>query len=220
LLGFGDSDKLRVGGECVGHADRDCYDLEAHATATKTPMVATLKLDEPQEIEIPKLKLNCKALRQSFKQDQRVVSGALEVLAENWEYFAPIAEALEADGKVTVDGFEVTSEMVTYTKSKKMVHEIKFTPSVIEPSFGMGRILYCLLEHRFYQRDFDEQRCVMKFNLEMAPQKCAILPKSNNSEMNDVVSLHEMLLRLFAVENLWCSLVPSVVFRWTRLMQT
>lgn len=28
-----------------------------------------------------------------------------------------------------------------------------FTPSVIEPSFGVGRILYCLFEHAFYARD-------------------------------------------------------------------
>lgn len=173
--------------ECVGHADRACYDLEVHAKETKTPMLATLKLDKPQEIEIAKLKFNRKALGQAFKQDQRVVSGALEALAEDWEDFEPIAAALEADGKVTVDGFEVTSEMVTYTKTKKKVHEIKFTPSVIEPSFGMGRILYSLLEHCFYQRDFDEQRCVMKFNPEVAPQKCAVLPISSSPEMNEVV---------------------------------
>jgi glycyl-tRNA synthetase len=173
--------------ECVGHADRACYDLEVHAKQTNTPMLATLKLDKPQEIEIAKLKFNRKALGQAFKQDQRTVSGALEALAEDWEDFAPIAEGLEKNGKVTVDGFEVTSEMLTYTKNKKMVHEIKFTPSVIEPSFGIGRILYSLLEHSFYQRDFDEQRCVMKFKPEVAPQKCAVLPISSCPELNEVV---------------------------------
>jgi glycyl-tRNA synthetase (class II) len=28
-----------------------------------------------------------------------------------------------------------------------------YTPSVIEPSFGVGRILYCLFEHAFYARE-------------------------------------------------------------------
>ena len=32
-----------------------------------------------------------------------------------------------------------------------------FTPGVIEPSFGIGRILYCLFEHAFYTREGDEQ---------------------------------------------------------------
>jgi glycyl-tRNA synthetase len=173
--------------ECVGHADRACYDLQVHSRDTKTPMLATQKLDSPQEIEIAKLKLDRKAFGKAFKQDQRVISNALEALAEDWQDFSPIAEALEKDGKTTVEGFEVTKDMLTYTKTTKKVHEIKYTPSVIEPSFGMGRILYSLLEHSFYQRDFDEQRCVMKFNPQVAPHKCAVLPISSSPECNEVV---------------------------------
>ena len=174
--------------ECVGHADRACYDLDVHGKATKTPMVATLKLDEAKEIEMAKLKFDRKALGKTFKADQRVVANALESLAENWADFEPVATALEKDGKTTIDGFEITKEMVTWKKTSKMVHEIKFTPSVIEPSFGMGRILYSLLEHCFYQRDADEQRCVMKFKPAVAPQKCAVLPISSGGEVNTVVS--------------------------------
>lgn len=173
--------------ECVGHADRACYDLDVHAKATNTAMLATLKLDQPQEKEVAKLKFDRKLLGKTFKGDQRVVSGLLETLAEDWTTFEPIATALESEGKTTVDGFEIEKDMVSWTKTTKKVHEIKFTPSVIEPSFGMGRILYSLLEHSFYQRDADEQRCVMKFNPQVAPQKCAVLPISSNPEANAVV---------------------------------
>lgn len=175
--------------ECVGHADRACYDLDVHSKATKTPMVATLKLNEPKEIEIAKLKLDRKSLGKTFKTDQRVVANALEALAENWVDFEPIATALQTEGKATLDGFEITKDMVTWTKATKSVHEIKFTPSVIEPSFGMGRILYSLLEHCFYQRNADEQRCVMKFKPAVAPQKCAVLPISSGEEVNAIVSV-------------------------------
>ena len=177
--------------ECVGHADRACYDLDVHGKATKTPMVATTKVSPPEEIEIAKLTFDRKALGKTFKKEQRAVSGALEALAEDWETFAPIAEALEKDGKVTVDGFEVTKEMVSWNKETKKVHEIKFTPSVIEPSFGMGRILYSLLEHSFYQREADEQRCVMRFTPQVAPNKCAVLPISSADNLNLVVRLRE-----------------------------
>ena len=173
--------------ECVGHADRACYDLAVHSKATKTPMVATMKLDEPREVSVAKLKFDRKALGKTFKADQRVVSGALEALAEDWADFEPIATALETEGKTTVDGFEITKDMITWKKTSKKVHEIKFTPSVIEPSFGMGRILYSLLEHCFYQRDADEQRCVMRFKPAVAPQKCAVLPISSGEEVNAVV---------------------------------
>jgi glycyl-tRNA synthetase len=173
--------------ECVGHADRACYDLEVHSKATKTSMLATQKVDPPQQIEIAKLKLDRKELGKKFKNDQRVVAAALESLAENWKDFEPVATAIENVGKAVVDGFEITKELVSWTKQSKMVHEIKFTPSVIEPSFGMGRILYSLLEHSFYVRENDEQRCVMAFNAAVAPQKCAVLPISANSECNAIV---------------------------------
>mmetsp|Transcript_8413 Transcript_8413/g.13323 ORF Transcript_8413/g.13323 Transcript_8413/m.13323 type:complete len:710 (-) Transcript_8413:854-2983(-) len=173
--------------ECVGHADRACYDLDVHAKATRTPMVATMKYDTPKEMEVAKLKFDRKLLGMAFKKDARTVSGALDALADDWKDFEPIATALETDGATTVDGFEITKEMVSWEKTTKKVHEVKFTPSVIEPSFGMGRILYSLLEHSFYQRDMDEQRCVMRFKPQVAPQKCAVLPISSSAECNSVV---------------------------------
>jgi hypothetical protein len=36
----------------------------------------------------------------------------------------------------------------------------EFTPNVIEPSFGIGRILYSLLEHVFWSREQDVERGV------------------------------------------------------------
>jgi glycyl-tRNA synthetase len=175
--------------ECVGHADRACYDLDVHSKATKTLMVATQKVDPPQQITIAKLKLDRKLLGQAFKTDQRIVSNALETLADDWTLFEPIATALDTSGTTTIDGgYTITKDMVSWTKHNKTVHEIKFTPSVIEPSFGMGRILYSLLEHSFYIREGnDEQRCVMKFKPSVAPDKCAVFPISSNKECNSIV---------------------------------
>ena len=39
-----------------------------------------------------------------------------------------------------------------------VVEEI--VPSVVEPSFGIGRIMYALFEHNFRMREGDEQRTV------------------------------------------------------------
>jgi len=61
--------------ECVGHADRACYDLDVHSKATKTPMLATLKLDVPREIDVAKLKFDRKALGKAFMNVRRLVSG-------------------------------------------------------------------------------------------------------------------------------------------------
>lgn len=39
--------------------------------------------------------------------------------------------------------------MVTVKKYKKKVDVEEIVPSVIEPSFGIGRIMYSILEHNF-----------------------------------------------------------------------
>lgn len=41
----------------------------------------------------------------------------------------------------------------------------EFTPNVIEPSFGLGRILYILLEHSFWSREQDVERGVSAFSV-------------------------------------------------------
>eukprot|EP00842_Homolaphlyctis_polyrhiza_P002997 jgi/Hompol1/3699/HPOL_006735-RA len=63
----------------------------------------------------------------------------------------------------------------------------EYTPNVIEPSFGIGRILYALLEHSYYVREGevkegDMQRTVFKFPPAVAPIKALISPISNNPE--------------------------------------
>lgn len=47
-------------------------------------------------------------------------------------------------------GYNITREMVSDVKKvSKKVHVEEVIPSVIEPSFGIGRIFYSLLEHTF-----------------------------------------------------------------------
>ena len=42
---------------------------------------------------------------------------------------------------------------------------------MIEPSFGIGRIIYCLLEHCYYAREGDEKRAVFALVPLIAPIK-------------------------------------------------
>lgn len=72
--------------------------------------------------------------------------------------------------------------MISVKTASKTVHVEEITPSVIEPSFGIGRIMYSLLEHSFRMRDGDEQRCYFSLPSVVAPLKCSVLPLSNNAD--------------------------------------
>lgn len=51
----------------------------------------------------------------------------------------------------------------------RKVHEERFIPNVIEPSFGIGRLLYWALEHAFEIRADDERRWYFNFPAKITP---------------------------------------------------
>lgn len=56
--------------------------------------------------------------------------------------------------------FKLTPELVSVNTGEKVVHVEEIIPNVIEPSFGIGRIMYSVFEHNFHIRADDEQRTV------------------------------------------------------------
>lgn len=70
---------------------------------------------------------------------------------------------------------------------QKQVHVEEIVPSVIEPSFGIGRVMYSVLEHRFRIREGDEQRTFLALPPLIAPIKCSVLPLSNNADFVPIV---------------------------------
>lgn len=63
---------------------------------------------------------------------------------------------------IVIEGsdFQVTPEMVSIKRHQKTIHVEEIIPNVVEPSFGIGRIMYALFEHNFRIREGDEQRTV------------------------------------------------------------
>jgi glycyl-tRNA synthetase len=161
--------------ECVGHADRSCYDLGMHGKATNSNMVASQRLEEPQVVEMITVEADKKIVGKTFKKNQKAVIAALNKLAEDSDAVAAFEKTLRTTGSAQLESFTIDASMVKFSREKKRIEEVKFLPSVVEPSFGVGRILYCLLEHSFCQPDpDDEQRVVMKFKPAVAPTKCNV----------------------------------------------
>ncbi|XP_039042339.1 glycine--tRNA ligase, mitochondrial 1-like [Hibiscus syriacus] len=179
--------------ECVGIADRSAYDLRAHTDKSGVPLVAHEKFAEPREVEKLVIVPVKKDLGLAFKGDQRMVCEALEAMSEK-EAMEMKAD-LESKGKVEfhvctlAKTVTIRKSMVTIAKEIKKEHQRVFTPSVIEPSFGIGRIIYCLYEHSFYTRPSktgDEQLNVFRFPQIVAPIKCTVFPLVQNQEYEEV----------------------------------
>ena len=59
---------------------------------------------------------------------------------------------------VTVGGeqFDGTRDMLHFVKGSKKVSGRNYHPQVIEPSYGIGRIMYSVLEHCYWVRPSDD----------------------------------------------------------------
>lgn len=176
--------------ECVGCADRSAFDLMNHTRATGVKLCAEKKLPEPRIEDIVELVLNKGPIGKSFKQDAKVVTDLLGALVadqiENLEL--TMKEKGIYDAVVGDKTFCITKDMISKVKRfQRKVHVEEVIPSVIEPSFGIGRIMYCLLEHNFIVREGDEQRTYFCLPPLVAPIKCSVLPLSNNPDFNPIV---------------------------------
>ncbi|KAH8673705.1 glycyl-tRNA synthetase [Xylariales sp. PMI_506] len=181
--------------ECVGCADRSAYDLSVHAKKTNAPLIVRERLPEPITIEEYQVEFDKKKFGPHFKKDGKTVEAAL--LATSQEKREELSKALESSDSITIDVPEVAGgkavvpkELVTIAKRKRTENVREYTPNVIEPSFGIGRILYSLLEHSYWTRGSeggDEARGVLSFPPTVAPTKVLIVPLSSNEAFKPFV---------------------------------
>lgn len=156
--------------ECVGCADRSAYDLTVHKNKTGAPLVVREMLVEPVKIEEWQVDVDKKKFGPRFKKDGKTVENAIESLSQELreKLALDLSETLKieievpgvADGKV-----ELGKDLISIEKRTRTEHIREYTPNVIEPSFGIGRILYSLMEHVYWSRAEDEARGVCWYSL-------------------------------------------------------
>ncbi|CAK7306932.1 Glycine--tRNA ligase [Vulpes lagopus] len=138
------------------------------------------------------------AIGKAYKKDAKLVLEYLAVCDEC--YITEMEKLLNEKGEFTVETegktFQLTKDMVSVKRFQKTLHVEEVVPNVIEPSFGLGRIMYTVFEHTFHVREGDEQRTFFSFPAVVAPFKCSVLPLSQNQEfMPFVKELSEALTR-------------------------
>lgn len=183
--------------ECMGHANRTCYDLEQHTKHNfkKEEFNIFMRYDKP----IDKTSMKCTVVKskvgKTFKKMAGKVTQALQALDE--QGVCDLQASLDADGKkmMDVDGeqVEITADMVTIKQVKEKINGEKIVPYVIEPSYGLGRILYALLEQCYWVRNSNEEDprlappAVLSFPPFMAPIQAAVFPLMCKPELVEYV---------------------------------
>jgi glycyl-tRNA synthetase len=164
--------------EIVGIADRTDYDLKAHTAQSKIKLTVFVPYDKPVKRQRMVVKPDMKALGPRFKGRAKAVAEALKAMSP---------EALKADPiRVEVEGetFEIERSLVSYETVDEEVRGEEIVPHVIEPSFGIDRIIYTVLDHAYFEDTVDgELRAVMRLKPSVAPIEVAVLPLMDREEL-------------------------------------
>ena len=154
--------------EIVGIADRTNYDLKAHSRVSGQKNTVFIQYPEPQ-------KEHRKAILPNYGRMGPVFRGKAKAVAEAMTQAIPSDDGIH----LTIDGEEILITPDMYTVKDEIVDIFgeEIMPHVIEPSYGIDRICYMVLEHAYAEDATDgETRTVMRFKNSVAPVQAAVLP--------------------------------------------
>jgi len=174
--------------ECVGIADRSAYDLSAHIDSSGTDMYALRKYDKPKMVEKKKIIPKMDVLGPLFKDK----AGKIKTLLENMD----VKDTKKLSVILNGETIKIPEKCYEIVETKEKVAGEKFVPHVIEPSYGIDRILYYILEHSYSEaKKKGEEYRVLRLNPLMAPIKVGVFPLVGDKRLVKIASKIDRDLR-------------------------
>jgi glycyl-tRNA synthetase len=99
---------------------------------------------------------------------------------------------------VTIDGesIDIPNDCYEIVEMKEKQSGEKFVPHVIEPSYGIDRILYFLLEHNYVEaKKKEEEYTILKLNPVVASIKVGVFPLIGDEKLITVAKEIDITLR-------------------------
>ena len=152
------------------------------------------------------VELNKKRLGPTFRQNAKAVKQTVASLSQNDR--GHLESTLMQKGSITVkdpslpDGrVDLDQDLIQIFRRTCVENTREYTLNVIEPSFGIGRTLYSVLEHVYWHRPGDVPRGVLSLPLTAAPTKILIAPLSSHAGFVPIVRKLSLELRSLGISN-------------------
>ena len=171
--------------ECVGIANRTCHDLESHEEHSGTNLLRGWRqYSSPVLVKRDVLSPNGSVIGPIFKAKSSAVSEALSRLDEIPSEM-PFELSLEDGSSV-----QITPEMVNRRNEEINVHGEWFTPHVVEPAFGIDRIIWHIIDHAFDESGKDgEEYTILSLDESVTPYDVSILPLFDKDGMGEIARI-------------------------------
>ncbi|KTG07933.1 glycine--tRNA ligase [Haloprofundus marisrubri] len=166
--------------EIAGFAYRGDYDLSKHGEYGDDDFTVFKQYDEPKTVERAVVDPDMSTLGPEFGGAAADIADALRDLA------ARDPDAFDGD-EVTVDAdgetYTVSTEVADFRVEEQTESGEHITPHVVEPSFGVGRTVYTVLEHAYREDEVaGEERTYLALEPEVAPTYVGVFPLVGNDE--------------------------------------
>jgi glycyl-tRNA synthetase len=155
----------------VGIADRTNYDLAAHQKRSEADMSAFVPFERPMKVSRTVVTPNMAVIGPKYKGKAGKIMAALKAM--------PQSELNKPDIVLDIDGEKIVIERELF-EHKTVQEEVageNIMAHVVEPSYGIDRILYSALEHAYGEEMVrGEERIVLRLARPVAPITAAVLP--------------------------------------------
>ncbi|MFA5771152.1 MAG: glycine--tRNA ligase [Thermoplasmata archaeon] len=177
--------------EIVGIADRTCYDLQSHMDQSKADLrVSDGSTEVERETVVPK----AGTIGPRYKRDANFVKGGLEKFGSTED----VVKAAKEKGEITFnildndvrlgkhkDGRNIVVNSDCYEVVKKK-EQNKIVPHVIEPSYGIDRIFYTILEHSYNEQTKENEKYVtLNLPPHIAPIQVGVFPLVSKDKIDE-----------------------------------
>lgn len=185
--------------ECIGCADRGCYDLRAHNITTKR------KLQKPTKENIITTNLNKKEMFKKYGRNTNDIANYLSNLEQN--ELMHLCDASEFEININGQIFTIDNKTANFKTQEKMKEYEDYYPCVVEPSFGIDRLLYSIFVQNYYERKENKKRLVLSLPNTLTPYDIAVFRLHNgDSEMKEKM---DKILKNLRMRNIKCYIDES-----------
>ena len=174
--------------ETVGIADRTDYDLKAHEKQSGQSFTVFIQYETPKRVQRRRVVADMGALGPKYRGKAKEIADALSTTDPG------------PDGTtVTIgpDQFFVPKDLYKIIEEEIDLQGEEVRPHVIEPSYGIDRMCYAVLEQSYDEEMVDgEERRVLRLSPLVAPVQVAVFPLMNRDGLDTIADqlthrLHE-----------------------------
>jgi glycyl-tRNA synthetase len=170
--------------ELAGFAYRGDYDLSKHDAHSDDRFTIFTEYDEPKSVERATVAPDMSYLGPEFGTTAGDIADALERLAgRDRSAFDGEEVVVEVDG----EAYAIPVEKTGFAVEEVTENGEHITPHVVEPSFGIGRLVYTLLDHAYREDEVDgEARTYLELDPTVAPTFVGLFPLTDEPELTDL----------------------------------